>query len=97
MEVLSDVLNLSRLETHEIPPEEVRYSPQRQVAAIIDFFAPRAGEKGVELVGNIGPGCPHHVMGNPARFRQIIFNRVSNAVKFTDAGWVRVAGGCPAR
>lgn len=90
MVVLNDILDFSRLEAHEILPEEARYSPERQVAAIIEIFAPRAAEKGVELVGDIAPGCPRHVMGDPGRFRQIIFNLVGNAVKFTPAGWVRV-------
>ncbi len=91
MVVLNDILDFSRLEAHDIVPEEARYSPERQLAAIIELFAPRAAEKGVELVGDIAPGCPRHVMGDPARFRQIIFNLVGNAVKFTHAGWVRVA------
>lgn len=91
MVVLNDILDFSKLEAHEITPEEVPYSPEAQLAAILELFAPRAAEKGLELVGLIEAEVPAQVRGDPGRLRQVLYNLVSNAVKFTESGWVRLS------
>jgi signal transduction histidine kinase/CheY-like chemotaxis protein len=91
MGVLNDILDFSKLEAQEIIPEAVAFSPEAQVASILELFAPRAAEKGLELVGLIEPGVPERVIGDPGRLRQVLYNLVGNAVKFTELGWIRLA------
>jgi len=89
--LLNDFLDFSKLEAGAATPESVPFGIEEQVGTIAELFAPRAAAKGVELVCVLGPGTPARVLGDPARFRQILFNLVGNAVKFTESGWIRLS------
>lgn len=88
--VLNDVLDFSKLEAGALEREEIPFDLEAEVATILELFAPRAAERGVELVGALTPDLPRRVLGDPARLRQILFNLVGNAVKFTEQGWIEV-------
>ena len=88
--VLNDVLDFSKLEAGALEREEIPFDIEAEVATILELFAPRAAERGVELAGSLAPDLPARVLGDPARFRQILFNLVGNAVKFTETGWIEV-------
>ncbi len=89
--ILNDVLDFSKLEAGSFEREEVPFSVEAELATIVELFAPRAASKGVELVCALAPEMPQRVVGDPGRFRQLLFNLVGNAVKFTDQGWIEVA------
>jgi len=89
--LLNDILDFSKLEAGAAAPEAVPFRIEQQVGTIVELFAPRAAAKQVDLVCVIGPGVPDRVRGDPARFRQILFNLVGNAVKFTETGWIRLS------
>jgi signal transduction histidine kinase/DNA-binding response OmpR family regulator len=88
--VLNDVLDFSKLESGTLEREEIPFDIEAEVATILELFAPRAAERGVELLCSLAPDLPMRVLGDPARFRQILFNLVGNAVKFTETGWIEV-------
>jgi signal transduction histidine kinase/DNA-binding response OmpR family regulator len=88
--VLNDVLDFSKLEAGVLEREEIPFDIESEVATILELFAPRAAEKGVELACSLAPDLPARVLGDPARFRQVLFNLVGNAVKFTGAGWIEL-------
>lgn len=46
----------------------------------------RASAKGLELVYDIDPGIPQLLLGDPGRIRQIVYNLIGNAIKFTEKG-----------
>lgn len=89
--VLNDILDFSRLEVGIMKHEAVPFEIEQEVATIAELFSPRAEAKGVELLCDLDPELPAMVRGEPGRFRQILFNLVGNAVKFTDSGWVEIA------
>jgi signal transduction histidine kinase/DNA-binding response OmpR family regulator len=88
--VLNDVLDFSKLEAGALVHEEVAFAIETEAETILQIFAPSAAERGVELVCGLAPDLPAEVMGDPGRFRQILFNLVGNAVKFTETGFVRL-------
>ena len=89
--LLNDVLDFSRLEAGAVSLESIRFSPEEELSTIVELLAPRAAAKGVALVCAPAPGLPTLVLGDPARFRQVVFNLVGNAVKFTESGWIEVS------
>ena len=89
--VLNDILDFSRLEAGIMEHEAVPFEIEQEVATIAELFSARAEAKGVELLCDLAPELPAMVRGEPGRFRQILFNLVGNAVKFTDSGWVEIA------
>jgi len=89
-QLLNDILDIARIEAGkmEIVPAEFHFSDLRD--SVRDLFAMPAKAKGLELSFEIDETLPSHVVGDEGRMRQILFNLVGNAVKFTYEGSVRV-------
>jgi CheY-like chemotaxis protein len=88
--LLSDILDLSRVEAGKMPVIEAEFSVQGLVQSVSDLFTPVAREKHVALECVVHPDMPVRLMGDEARVRQILFNLVGNALKFTDKGSISV-------
>jgi CheY-like chemotaxis protein len=91
MMVLNDILDFSKLEAGALQLEHVAFDIEQEIATIVELFGPKAAAKGVELLASLAPDLPARVQGDPGRIRQMLFNLVGNAVKFTETGWVQVA------
>ncbi|WP_448204578.1 PAS domain S-box protein [Azospirillum sp. sgz302134] len=90
LRLLDDILDFSKLEAGRIAIEEETCSPARIAEAVLGVFRPTADEKGLSLSSRMLPSVPDAVVTDPARLRQILFNLVGNAIKFTSAGHVAV-------
>ncbi|HTO71160.1 MAG TPA: ATP-binding protein [Myxococcota bacterium] len=89
--VINDILDLSRVESGRI---ELRLVPLRADALVREvaaLLAPRVADRGLELDVRIGPGAELPIRSDATRLRQILINLLANAVKFTDAGRVRIS------
>jgi len=91
LQILNDILDLSRIEAGELPIERISFSPRREIDNVLSMFEPAAVENGLTFNREIDPGLPQWVMGDPTRFRQILTNLVGNAFKFTAAGSISVS------
>jgi signal transduction histidine kinase/ActR/RegA family two-component response regulator len=91
MQLLNDVLDMSRIETGkvELAPEAV--DPRAIVADVLDAWRDAAEARGLSLFARFDAEVPAFVAADPLRIRQVLTNLVSNAVKFTAKGHVRVA------
>ena len=89
--LLNDILDFSKLKAGMVTHEEISFSLEREVAMIVEIFGSRAAEKGVELICALAPDLPAQVVGDPRHLRQVLFNLVGNAVKFTETGWIQLA------
>ncbi len=88
MELLNDLLDISKIESNHITLESIAFSMRRVVKDAIAITAPRAREKGLFLHEEITPALDDELIGDPARLRQVLVNLLANAVKFTKQGSV---------
>ncbi|HEY9904377.1 MAG TPA: PAS domain S-box protein [Candidatus Sericytochromatia bacterium] len=88
--VINDILDFSKLEAGEMPLEQLDFDLDSCIDSVVDVLATQAEEKGLELAILIERDVPRQLQGDPGRLRQILFNLVGNAIKFTDAGEVVV-------
>ncbi len=88
--LLNDILDLSQIEAGRLTLREGPFSFRDVIDAIEETFAPLSREKQLPLICQLDAAVPEHLFGDEARIRQILFNLVGNAVKFTPGGEVRL-------
>ncbi|ABC22908.1 ATP-binding protein [Rhodospirillum rubrum] len=88
--LLDDVLDFSKIEAGQLELEVVDFSPVEVLQDVIGLFLPKASERGLVLSSRLPEGPPPILRGDPTRLRQVLFNLVGNAVKFTARGGVEV-------
>jgi signal transduction histidine kinase/ligand-binding sensor domain-containing protein/DNA-binding response OmpR family regulator len=88
--VINDILDFSKIEAGKVELDFVDFSLRDCVEEVLKTLAPRANEKGLELLCDIAPEVPETVLGDSGRLRQIILNLVSNSIKFTEHGEVSI-------
>jgi len=88
--LLNDILDLSKIEAGKLRLEETDFHLADLVRDALKTLAVKAHEKHLELNARVAPDVPQFVRGDPARLRQVLFNLVGNAIKFTEQGEVEV-------
>jgi signal transduction histidine kinase/CheY-like chemotaxis protein len=88
MELLSNILDLAKIEANRFEIEHVRFNLPRLLRECADLVSATAQAKGLALRSSIDPDLPEWAMGDPLRVRQALNNLLSNAVKFTASGSV---------
>jgi CheY-like chemotaxis protein len=94
--LLSDVLDLARVEAGQLTIEAAPFHAGDLVRAVAELSRLRADEKGLALTTELDPGLERWFIGDAVRVRQILTNLASNAVKFTERGSVTIRGEAPA-
>ena len=89
LQLINDVLNLSRLQSDKMVFSPEWCDVRALVEGTVGAFMPRADENGIALGADLPPDLPQ-IRVDPHRLRQILFNLLGNAVKFTPKGSVRV-------
>ncbi len=91
--IISDILDLSKVEAGRITLEDMPFGLRDTVAAVHHAYLPLAEAKGLAFVLSVADAVPATVRGDPLRVRQILTNFVANAIKFTERGSVRIEAG----
>jgi signal transduction histidine kinase/CheY-like chemotaxis protein len=90
LSVVNDILDFSKIEAGKLEFEEIDFNLPEFFCNSLKSFFYIADQKNIKLVTDIDPHLPIWVRGDPGRFRQIINNLVSNAIKFTEVGHVSI-------
>ena len=88
--ILNDILDLSKIEAGKLELEEADFDLTALAQATLKTFKPVADGKGLEFTLEVDAAAQATYRGDPGRVRQILYNLISNAVKFTSAGSVGV-------
>jgi PAS domain S-box-containing protein len=90
LDILNDVLDHAKMEAGKLAVERVATSVRATIEEVVRLLGTSASRKGLALECAIATEIPAHLQGDPVRLRQVLMNLVGNAIKFTDAGSVRV-------
>ncbi len=96
LSLINDILDFSRIGAGQLEPEKQAFNIRECVETALDLLAPKAAEKGLELIYFFDKQVPTYLSGDVTRLRQILVNLLSNAIKFTKVGEVviLVSGHC---
>jgi len=94
LQLINDILDLSKIDANKIAIEPVDCSPWRIVEQVVSLLRGRAAEKGLSLEVEYAFPLPEGIRTDPVRLQQILVNLVGNSIKFTEQGGVRVAVRC---
>ena len=88
--ILNDILDLSKIEAGHVEIEAIAFDMHVLISEVRSHFANEASSKGLSLAVNLSCESLGWYLGDPSRVRQILFNLMSNAIKFTAAGGVEL-------
>jgi signal transduction histidine kinase/CheY-like chemotaxis protein/HPt (histidine-containing phosphotransfer) domain-containing protein len=93
LRIIDDVLDFSKIEAGKLNLEQTTFSLSVLMDQVQQTFLPLAEAKGLAVTSVVDPGSHDALIGDPTRVRQILFNLVGNALKFTERGGIVLRAG----
>ena len=90
LRIIDDVLDFSKIEAGRMELEETTFSLSALVTDVVQSVLPQARVKKLRIAHTTDPGSADMLVADPTRIRQILFNLIGNALKFTEAGGISV-------
>lgn len=91
LSIINDILDFSKIEAGKMEIVTEPFSLTTFMQDVLASFRGQAQDKGLTLVSDIGSEVPCKLVGGKSRLKQILFNLVGNAIKFTDSGRISVS------
>lgn len=89
--LINDILDYAKIEAGKMELESVSFDPRNLVYESTHMFSLRADENSTLILADVAADVPSSLHGDATRLRQILINLISNAVKFTQQGHIRVS------
>jgi signal transduction histidine kinase/CheY-like chemotaxis protein len=89
--ILNDILDFSRMEAGKVNFEQQSFSLTNTIDSIVTMMEPKAASKKLHIRSAIDDTIPSIIIGDSVRLSQIILNLVSNAIKFSDKGEIKIS------
>jgi len=90
LRIIDDVLDFSKIEAGRLELEAAPFSLSGLIDGVLSTFQAQANARGLMLAGSVEPGSDDTLIGDATRVRQILFNLLGNALKFTERGRITV-------
>lgn len=90
LSLLNDILDFSKIEAGKLELEYIAFELRHLVDDLMMLLKKKADDQGIDLVCDIAPETPAVIKGDPVRVRQILANLLTNAIKFTEQGEVKL-------
>ncbi|MBV9984229.1 PAS domain S-box protein [Bradyrhizobium sp.] len=90
LNIINDILDLSKIEAGQVAIAVKPFHIHDLIGGCVDLMSRQAADKSLELSAELDPRVPHHVRGDETRLRQVLLNLLSNSVKFTEAGSIKL-------
>lgn len=91
LSLISDILDFSKIEEGKVRLETIPFNLHSLLHEIKDQFYSLAIDKKLSISVNASPNLPHSIKGDPYRLRQILYNLIGNAIKFTSSGSIIIS------
>jgi PAS domain S-box-containing protein len=91
LRLVDEILDLSRVESGLVGLDRRDFDPRVVIDDVVAAARKAADAKGLDFEATVDPGLPPSVYGDSVRVAQVLTNLLDNAVKFTDAGFVRIS------
>jgi len=91
LEIINDILDISKIESGKLKLENIAINLKEELKNSLYLYNGKALEKGIRLECDIDGGLDTPLKADPVRLRQVISNLISNAVKFTEKGCVKLS------
>jgi len=90
LEIIEEILDFTSIEAGDLEIECAEFDPREVIADVAAKYEPAAGVKGLEFTGSAADSLPPAMLGDRRRLGQVLSLLLGNAIKFTDAGFVRL-------
>jgi len=88
--IINDILDQSKIEAGKLDVEKIGFQLRPVIDEAISHFTPQTREKDLWLTVAVDDEIPAGVHGDPTRIRQVLFNLIGNAIKFTSSGGIAI-------
>jgi len=89
--LIKDIIDFSQIESGKLELKKLSFDLSKLIESVVNAFYLDADSKGIKLSHELAGNIPRFVIGDPDALRQILFNLIGNAIKFTDKGEVAVS------
>jgi len=89
LKIVNDILDISKIEAHQIKLERIPFDLHREIRQTVQSLLPMAARKGITMTFE-DPAKPLPVIGDPLRYTRILTNLISNAVHYTERGFIDI-------
>lgn len=90
LKLINDILDFSQMESGMLETERVQFDIRTMLYDVVKVHSANAKKKGLDFKYSFPKGIPRYLTGDPARLRQVLDNLISNGIKFTEKGSVKI-------